>query len=489
MKCKTAYLIINPRSGKKVNKLTAMIAVLSAAGWKTETAIKEFGGHTMQLARKAAEAGYDLVIGYGGDGTLNQVVNGVMAAKRRARCIVGVIPGGTANVWAHEIGMSEDPVKASLLLINSEGCKVDVGHVEVDFLPFAPRKKDRQKKERRASRGRHHFLLMAGLGMDAAILRRVPTSLKEKIGKAAVALAAVKALPSQHAFPIEIWSSGAGRKEGVRWGGEALQVIVGNTRRYGNFAEVTPDALIDDGILDVCVITAGDPLTTIEQILSILLRRKPPNGHAEHFQGAHFSIRVPASVDLQLDGSRVKPMNRVAAPDRTALRQAEDPEAALVTYRFDAIPRALRVAIPCTYDGALFKDGSGRESPLASKQQRPYQDAARADARGSKDAEHQGPEQIEALLEHGRKVTVVGVAPNPERKGTYIVAGGTSEKKTGKSKPVAVRIDHHTTLVGRTGEPLPAAFAAELPEGDVIHVEGKQSKRGVIRAKRVVMVT
>jgi diacylglycerol kinase family enzyme len=119
MKCKTAYLIINPRSGKKVNKLTAMIAVLSAAGWKTETAIKEFGGHTMQLARKAAEAGYDLVIGYGGDGTLNQVVNGVMAAKRRARCIVGVIPGGTANVWAHEIGMSEDPVKASLLLINS----------------------------------------------------------------------------------------------------------------------------------------------------------------------------------------------------------------------------------------------------------------------------------------------------------------------------------------------------------------------------------
>src|SRR4029077_4796879 len=136
--------------------------------------------HARQRARDAAEAGYDLVIGYGGDGTLNQVVNGVMAARRR-RSIVGVIPGGTANVWAHEIGLPEDPVKASLLLINSEGRKVDLGHVEVDSLPLPPRTKDRPKKRRLASGGRHHFLLMAGLGMDAAILRRVSTPLKEKI--------------------------------------------------------------------------------------------------------------------------------------------------------------------------------------------------------------------------------------------------------------------------------------------------------------------
>src|ERR1700674_4033874 len=100
----------------------------------------------------------------GGDGTLNQVVNGVMASKHR-RSIVGVIPGGTANVWAHEIGMPEDPVKASLLLVNSEGRKVDVWHVDVDSLPIPPRTKNRQKKERLASGGRHHFLLMAGLGI------------------------------------------------------------------------------------------------------------------------------------------------------------------------------------------------------------------------------------------------------------------------------------------------------------------------------------
>jgi YegS/Rv2252/BmrU family lipid kinase len=485
VKCKTAYLIINPQ-GKKVNELSAMIAVLSAAGWKTDTAIKEFGGHTRKLARKAAEAGYDLVIGFGGDGTLNQVVNGVMAAKCHG-CIAGVIPGGTANVWAHEIGMSENPIKASLLLVNSEGCKVDVGHVAVDSLPSAPGNRDGQKEERQARRGRNHFLLMAGLGADAAIMSQVPTSLKERIGKAAVALAALKTLPSQHTFPVEIWFSDEGTKEALRWRGMALQVIVGNTRRYGNFAEATPDALIDDGALDVCIITGGTALSTIEQILSLLLHRNPRSGRCERFRRSHFWIRAPASIDLQLDGSRVKLDNGVPAPEATKRRQEKNPEAVMVTYRFDAVPRALHVAIPCTYNGALFENGSAKEIPRPAKEQSPDQDAVRAGARKSKDVRHQ-PQRLDALLEHGQKVTVVGVGPNPERDTTYIVAGVASEKKTGASKPVAVRIDHNTTLVGHTGQPLPITFATKLVENTVIVVEGKQSKRGVVRAKRIVVV-
>jgi YegS/Rv2252/BmrU family lipid kinase len=488
MKRKTAYLIINPRLGKNVAKLTDILAVFSAAGWKTDTALKEFGGHTMRLAKAAAAAGYDLVIGYGGDGTLNQVVNGVMAARRR-RTVVGVIPGGTANVWAHEIGIPEDPVKASLLLVNSQGRKVDLGHVEVESLSLPSGKQDRHEKQRPPAGGRHCFLLMAGLGIDAAVLRRVSTQLKDRIGEAAVALAAAKELPSQRAFPIEIRSSGAGKEQGLLWKGEALQVIVGNTRRYGNIAEATPEARIDDGVLDVCVITAGDTLTTIEQVLSTLLHRQPIRGRSEYFRGAHFWISAPATVDLQLDGSRVKLEDYLAAPDRTALEQAADPEGVMATYRFDAMPRALRMAIPCTYDGALFEAGPEEEKVAVTEQ--PHQDvgAVRAEATGSGEAQRQDLEQVDSLLEHGRKVNVVGVGPNPEREGTYIVAGGTSDKKTGESKPVAVRIDHDTTLARSTGERLPLAFAAELPERGVIVVEGKRSKRGVIRAKRVVVVT
>jgi len=485
MKAKSALLIINPRRGKNVVRLTDVLAVLSAAGWKTDTALKEFRGHTMALAKAAAETGYDLVLGYGGDGTLNQVVNGVMAAERR-RSIVGLVPGGTANVWAHEIGLPDDPVKAALLLVDSDGRKVDLGHVGVDGVRTRSTAAAPPRKSRPPSGGRPHFLLMAGLGIDAAVMRRVSTPLKERIGEAAVALAAVKELPSQHAFPLEIASSVADRDRAVVWKGEALQVVVGNSRRYGNIAEMTRDAYIDDGLLDVCIITAGHPLSTMQQVLSALLQREPVHGRSEYFRGAHFWISVPASVALQLDGSHVELEDYLGQPLRAALRTAESPDAVMVTYRFDAMPRALRVAIPRPYDGPLFEGGPGNEGEAITRKDPLDQDASGAGSQGSEDAQHP-PEQIGALLEQGRKVTVLAVGSNPERKGTCIVAGTIIDQQTGESKPVAVRIDRDTRLVTPEGAPLPPAAAARLSERSVIVVEGKRSKRGVVRAKRVVV--
>ena len=84
-------------------------------------------------------------------------------------------------------------------------------------------------------------------------------------------------------------------------------------------------------------------------------------------------------------------------------------------------------------------------------------------------------------------MTVIGVGSGSERGGGWVVAGGIADRTTGDSEPVAVRIDPGTTIVRPTGEPLPTGFAAALPAGGVIVVEGKQSKRGVIRATRVVV--
>src|SRR5690349_14732039 len=100
-------LVINPRDGQNVAKLTGILAVFAAAGWRTDIALKEYGGHTMELATKAARQGYDLVIAYGGDGTLNQVVNGVMNGKEH-KSSIGVLPGGTVNQWAAEVSVPQD---------------------------------------------------------------------------------------------------------------------------------------------------------------------------------------------------------------------------------------------------------------------------------------------------------------------------------------------------------------------------------------------
>jgi hypothetical protein len=114
---KRASLIVNLRSGHTVLKVPEMVAALNAAGWKTDICLKEYSGETLQLAEQAARDGHDLVISYGGDGTLNAVVNGVLYAGGKS--IIGDIPGGTFNEWAGETNIPRDPVKAALALVDS----------------------------------------------------------------------------------------------------------------------------------------------------------------------------------------------------------------------------------------------------------------------------------------------------------------------------------------------------------------------------------
>jgi len=210
-------LVINPRDGQNLSKLTGILAVFAAAGWRTDIVLKEYGGHSMELAANADTKSYDWVIAYGGDGTLNQVVNGLMNGKKR-KSIVGALPGGTVNQWAAEVGIPQDPVKAALALVSSNVRKVDVAYVNVTSLTFLPSMQKEQQhsvidtadkkvdteKGKTSTGARHHFLLMAGLGIDAAIMAKVNKNLKHHIGVAAVGITATEKLPEQHAFPVEI---------------------------------------------------------------------------------------------------------------------------------------------------------------------------------------------------------------------------------------------------------------------------------------------
>jgi YegS/Rv2252/BmrU family lipid kinase len=501
-------LVINPRAGENLAKLSDILPIFAAAGWSTNLALKEPGARAMDLATRATEKGDDLVIAYGGDGTLNQVVNGVMHVKGQ-HSTVGLVPGGTTNVWAGEIGVPGDPVKAALTLVDSDARKVDIGHVEVEELSFPEasqneyRRHGKQKRKRKTkSSVRDHFLLMAGLGIDAAVMRRVSKPMKFQVGPLAVGLSAVKELPAQHPFPVEI-RAGDLSDAGVLWKGEAIQVVIGNTRHYAGIVEMTPDAYIDDGMLDVCVITAGNPLTTLQQLVSLLARRKPDQLTAEYFHGAHLSISVPASIALQLDGSAVKLKDLLTKSDRKALSRAGNAEQVMVTYRFDAMPRALQVAIPRAYDDTLFRESGSADHQQAETAQMPAEEQKELDIQQQRDEasqdrhqyngkqpeqdQHEPPERVQALFEQGRKVTVVGASTNPVKQGTYIVAGRATKQSSGEARPVAVRINKNTTVIGQAGEDLPPAAVLKLHEGETMIVEGKKSKRGVIRAGQVVI--
>jgi hypothetical protein len=315
---------------------------------------------------------------------------------------------------------------------------------------------------------------------------QVDKTLKHRIGVISVGIAAAEKLPEQHEFSVEIRVTEKESGTERVWQGDALQVIIGNTRRYASILEMTSEASIDDGMLDVCVVMAGDPLSTMRQITSLLVRRRPDNQNTQFFRGAHLSIRIPASIGLQLDGSVVNLKDYLSKSDREALQCAQDAEHVLVTYRFDALPRVLHVAIPSTYDGPLFERSHQEEMPQTSEQRH----SAGADEKQpdtSSPSEQQSQEQSSVQLDRGRKVTVVGVATRSEKKCAFIVAATTSKSSTGEIMPVAICIDEYTELLKRTGEPAAALDVQRLQEGAEIVVEGKKSKREVIHATRAVV--
>src|SRR5258708_35865955 len=103
--------------------------------------------------------------------------------------------------------------------------------------------------------------------------------------------------------------------------------------------------------------------------MSLLSRPKPDNLTTKYLPGAFFSISVPATIDLQLDGSAVKLKDYLNKSDRQALEEERDAEQVMVNYRFDAMPRALHIAIPHTYNDKLFEHTAGEDKSHAELEQ------------------------------------------------------------------------------------------------------------------------
>src|SRR5690349_4931977 len=123
-----ACLITNPRSGKGGIDLSEAIAVLQAQDWDLTVQQKLHGGHATELARAAVREGYDVVVGCGGDGTLSEIVGGLVGSK----VALGVLPGGTVNLWARELGISRRLRVAAMQLAGAQRRQIDVGQVTIN---------------------------------------------------------------------------------------------------------------------------------------------------------------------------------------------------------------------------------------------------------------------------------------------------------------------------------------------------------------------
>lgn len=434
-----ACLITNPRSGRGGIDLTERLQVLQAHGWDVSVRHKMHGGQATELAREAVRNGFDVIVNCGGDGTLSEIIDGVMGSE----VAVGSLPGGTANLWAHEVGISSRLRVAALQLASAERRRVDVGHVTVN------------------ERHGQYFMLMAGIGFDGATIARVNKPLKNMIGPAAIGLAAVQALPKFRAVPVRVTLNE------TEWEGRVSQIVVGNTRRYGSFTRMTPDAFIDDGQLDVCLITATDALSVGLQFGSLLLRQRPSLHSAEYYRASSVVVRTPTPLPLEIDGGSV------------SLKKIQMTEEGIV-YAFTLVAQGITVLLPRTYDNQLFQSAPQMDA-LPRRLVAIHQQAAQHanGSSGSSSSSATEKRQRKERKKQGRLMKVVAVGP---------AVLSAASVRNGRVWTVVMQSSSQFEMADGAKLSWEEALA-HITEGDLLRVKGKRDReRNIVAAQRIVLL-
>ncbi|MGW9413904.1 diacylglycerol/lipid kinase family protein [Arthrobacter cupressi] len=271
-----AAVVINP-SKPAARDIRGTLTRLSAANgwdeplWLDTTAEDPGAGQT----REALEAGADVVIAAGGDGTVRCVAE-VLAGTDTP---LGLIPLGTGNLLARNLGLDvTDTEGAAKVALLGEARRIDV-----------------VRSARNDGGSEQLFLVMAGLGFDASIMADTDAKLKDKVGWLAYVDAAVRNL------------QGKGVKAKISVDGEAVasrrvrSVMVGNCGKIQGGVEIFPGAAVDDGILDLMVVAPGK-LGWFGVIAGVIGKGRSKDTSVEYFRGTSVEVSLEHEDDFQLDG-------------------------------------------------------------------------------------------------------------------------------------------------------------------------------------------
>src|SRR5438034_7673420 len=242
-------VIFNPAArGEKALRFRAHLNRLShQCTLKPTTAV----GSGQTLAAEAVREGFETVVAAGGDGTLNEVLNGICAEPDGfERTRLGVLPLGTVNVFARELGLPGGLEAAWEVIRHGSETRIDLPSVTVD-----------------GSQQRYYFAQLAGAGLDARAIELVKWQVKKAIGPLAYVLAGLHAVLGT---PSKITATGGG--ESVT--GEL--VLIGNGRLYGGQFTLFPQADLRDGLLEVCVLPRVNWLTLARCGPGLLLNGRLP---------------------------------------------------------------------------------------------------------------------------------------------------------------------------------------------------------------------
>lgn len=277
MEKRNTILISNPHAGRggrvRARKIARFCEELRALGIEVEVAETNAPGHATLLAEKAARAGLDEIVVSGGDGTINEALQGVSGTNVR----LAIWPTGTANVLARELRLPFDATAAAEVFARGRTQRVSIG---------------RATDER--SNASRYFFLMAGVGLDASVARGVRPRLKRRMGAAAFWYSGLEhlALWKPESFEVEI--------DGQTY--PATFTAIGNAPHYGSNLAITPRARLDSPEFEVCIVNSRSRF----RYLYLLTHAMRSRGVAENLAGVRFlsatRVRATGRAHVQADG-------------------------------------------------------------------------------------------------------------------------------------------------------------------------------------------
>jgi len=273
-------LIFNPTAkGDKARRLQRHLDVISADCTLKQTWA---AGAARKLAAEAVREEYDVVVAAGGDGTLNEVVNGIVDEPGGLESVkLGVLPLGTVNVFALEYGIPIDLKKAWATIMDSAATEID--------LPFVERRVEGDEKRR-------YFAQLAGAGLDARAVELVDYGLKKKVGPLAYVFAGAKALMAPQ-FKISV--------ENGHQSASGELVLIGNGRYYGGAYPIFHQADPRDGLLDVCVFPRINWGAAMKTGWAWASGNWKGLGGAEYFQTKKLKISSDPAAPIEADGEAI----------------------------------------------------------------------------------------------------------------------------------------------------------------------------------------
>lgn len=270
---KTARIIYNPTAGKEgfQEQLPEVLARFESAGYITSTHATTGQDDATYAARFACEHGFDLVVASGGDGTVNEVINGLAEYDERPE--LGIIPMGTVNDFTRALKIPNDIDEAVSIILNGKTGRVDLGSMNGKY-----------------------FMNIAGGGKITEVSYEAPSRLKAIIGSLAYYVKGIELIPQMRSINLRI------EHDDELFEGEVMIFLLGLTNSIGGFEKLVPNAKLNDGYFSLLILEHVN-LAEFGHILSLATRGEHLKHPKVHYYKAE-DVRITAydEVQLNLDG-------------------------------------------------------------------------------------------------------------------------------------------------------------------------------------------